>query len=153
MDRDVARERREAGASPFPPDAPASSTGESAKAKAPSERIIEERLPFATLRVRALALGDDWCLTLEGGQRPHVGCAVLAVPRPSLTGDGSASATSSVLNVTGHKDDALCRLVAERVCARKGAAVVCAGGFHLDGITADQIRQLETAASRLAERV
>ncbi|MBQ6397572.1 MAG: hypothetical protein IJI06_05425 [Oscillospiraceae bacterium] len=48
--------------------------------------------------------------------KPHIGCAVLAIPRPSLKSDGSMSCTSSVLNLSGHKDETLCRLLAERAC-------------------------------------
>lgn len=115
------------------------------------ERIVE--LSFARLRLRAERAGADYCLLLEGGSAPHIGCAVLALPRPSLWEDGSRSATASVLNVVGHKDEAVCRLLAERVAARKNAIVVCTGGFHVDGISREQIAELTRAVEALAEEI
>ena len=118
-----------------------------------TRKVLRRDLPFTQLRLEATRLGEDWHLLLYGGERPHLGCCVLAVPRPSLTGDGSVSATASVLNVTGHKDEALCRLVAQEVAARTGAVAVCTGGVHLDGITEGQIGQLRRAALALARAV
>ena len=74
------------------------------------------------------------------------------VPRLSLTGDGSTSVTSSVLNLTGHKDEAVCRLLAEEYCRRSGHTVVCTGGFHVDAITPEQIRELMEAISELCKK-
>ena len=78
-------------------------------------------LSFAKLKVQVNRLGQDYNIVLQGGDKPHIGCTVLSVPRPSLTGDGSISATSSTLNVTGHKDDILCRYLAEEVCRIKNS--------------------------------
>lgn len=105
-------------------------------------RVIEKKLSFATLRVSLKKAGNDYAILVEGGESPHIGCTVLAVPRPSLRGDGAVSCTSSVLNVTGHKDEEICREIAETICKRKGSVVVCTGGFHADGITAEQIGEL-----------
>lgn len=52
-------------------------------------------------------IGEDILLYVKGGEKPHIGCTVIAVPRPSLSGNGQTSATSSVLNLTRHKDEAL----------------------------------------------
>ena len=80
-------------------------------------------------------------------------CVEQAVPRPSLRGDGSGSATSSVLNLTGHKDEYLCRKLAEHVCRSLGTVVVCTGGFHLDGISEKQIEEVMKTAEELAEEI
>lgn len=106
------------------------------------KRIIEKKLSFAVLHVSLEKVGNDYVILLEGGESPHIGCAVLAVPRPSLHRDGSVSCTSSVLNVTGHKDEEICRKMAEAVCRRWQSVVVCAGGFHTDNITEGQIEEL-----------
>ena len=49
------------------------------------------------LEVSAAFIGEDVLICLKGGERPHLGCVVQTEPRVSLTGDGSVSATSSVL--------------------------------------------------------
>lgn len=114
---------------------------------------IEKQMSFGKICVTTETLGEDWVLTISGGEKPHIGCSVLAVPRPSLTGDGSMSCTSSVLNVTGHKDEVICRLMAEEVCKKKGAVTLCCGGIHMDGITQEQILEVVNTARILAEEI
>lgn len=96
-------------------------------------------------------IGEDILLYVKGGEKPHIGCTVIAVPRPSLSGNGQTSATSSVLNLTGHKDESLCRTLAEMVCCASGKNVACSGGFHMDQITLQQIQEVEAAVRKLGE--
>lgn len=108
-------------------------------------QMIQIPLSFGSMWIRIERIGEDIHLLFGGGERPHIGCTVMAVPRPSLTGDGSVSVTSSVINLTGHKDEAVCRLLAEKYCRKEGCIVVCTGGFHVDGITPEQIMELMEA--------
>ena len=78
-----------------------------------------------TIEICEKAIGEDLVLTLSGGEKPHIGCVVQAVPRPSLSGDGTISVTSSVINLTGHKDEFLCRRLAENRCRETGKVVGC----------------------------
>ena len=75
---------------------------------------------------------------------------MLAIPRPSLTGDESISATSSVMNMVGHKDEQICRYIAEKVCINKNAVVLCSGGFHVDNISKYGINEVLQAVKELA---
>lgn len=60
------------------------------------------------------------------------------------------SSTASVLNVTGHKDEEVCRYLAEKVSAGKKTTVVCTGGIHMDGITKEQIAEIVEAMQIIA---
>lgn len=117
------------------------------------EKIIEKSLTFTKLTVQQSDVGEDCYILLYGGEKPHIGCTVLAVPRPSLTGDGSTSVTSSVLNVTGHKDEEICRFLAEQTARKRGAVTVCTGGFHMDHITKEQIQEVLAAVKEIAEEL
>lgn len=117
------------------------------------DMIYEQELTFARITVRITKIGEDYCILLTGGGKPHIGCTVLTVPRPSLTGDGSTSATSSVLSLTGHKDEKICRYLAEQTAKKKNAAVVCTGGFHTDGITGAQIKEVIKAVEEIARKI
>ena len=75
------------------------------------------------------------------------------VPRESLTGDGSWSATSSVWNRTGHKDEVLCRMLAEKICCACRTVTVCTGGVHIDEITGEQIREIVDAVEKMGEEI
>lgn len=114
---------------------------------------IKKKLTFTNICVEIRRLGSDYHILVSGGERPHVGCTVLAIPRPSLDGSGKMSSTASVLNVTGHKDEDVCRYLAEKVSAGKNAVVVCTGGIHMDRITKEQIAEIVEAVRTIAVEI
>lgn len=119
------------------------------------EWILKKKKPIAGsyLEVSIGMIGEDILVCVEGGNRPHIGCVVQAVPRLSLTGDGSGSATASVLNLTGHKDEYLCRKLAEKICSTFGTTTVCTGGFHIDGMSKEQIKKVMKVNEEITEEM
>ena len=69
------------------------------------------------LQAQVHRLGEDLVVLLGGGELPHVGTAVVAEPRASGADPTRRSATSSVWNRLGHKDEALARPLSERLAA------------------------------------
>lgn len=116
-------------------------------------KIYSKELSFSILTVSVMKLGKDYHLTVWGGDEPHIGCTVLAIPRESLKKDGKTGCTASVLNVTGHKDEQICRYLAEETAKHSGAVTVCTGGFHTDNITEEQIDEVLKAVRQLAEEI
>lgn len=110
---------------------------------------LERQMSFARIALEIHRIGDDYCVLLSGGERPHIGCSVMSLPRTSLTGDAAISATSSVMNLPGHKDEAICRLAAETIASKKNATVVCLGGFHNDNIKGEQIAEVIDTVKQL----
>ena len=106
-----------------------------------TDKFITKKLSFAEIKFEIKPVGNDILILIQGGDKPHIGCTVLAIPRKSLR-DDSISCTSSVLNVTGHKDEKICRYVAETFCKRYNSVAVCTGGFHVDNLTAEQIQEV-----------
>lgn len=106
-----------------------------------AERVVERTLSDGGLSIhyRLERLGGDLLLTVTGGAA-HVGCVVLATHRQSLTGSGTDSADSSVLNRSGHKDEFLLRALTERLSAVAGCAVAAVGGVHYDGLDQQGLR-------------
>lgn len=119
------------------------------------EWIVKKKKAVADsyIEISAGRIGEDILLCVEGGNKPHIGSVVQAVPRLSLTGDGSQSTTASVLNLTGHKDEYICRKLAEKVCTDLGVVTVCTGGFHIDGMTKEQIRAVVQVTEEIAEEI
>ena len=117
-------------------------------------RRFTHRLSFSQIEIQATRVGCDIQLLLRGGSSPHIGCIVLATPRPSLTGDGSRRATASVINVTGHKDEALCRYLAEKVAAAADAVTVRSELVWIDtAMTPEQIQEVQAAVKHMAQEV
>ncbi len=87
------------------------------------------------LRAVVVREGEDLVVSVGGGDRPHVGCVVLAVPR----GGEGGSATVSVLALPRHRDEAIARPMAETLAARLGAVTVVSAGVHEEGASARAI--------------
>ena len=116
--------------------------------------LMKKAVPAGcTIEITVMNIGEDLQICLAGGVKPHIGCVVQAVPRESLTGDGSWSVTSSVWNRTGHKDEVLCRMLAEKICSECRVVSVCAGGVHIDGITGEQIREVVDTVKRMGDEI
>ncbi len=109
---------------------------------------MERYYPELRVRLRTERMGDDLCVTVCGGDRPHIGSVAVAEPRESLRG-GGRSATVSTINYPGHKDDAVANAVAHAAAARLGCRTVVLCGLHYDG--ADEA--LFTAVRDLTERM
>lgn len=104
---------------------------------------------IAALDVTLEHLGTQLVVCVSGGSAPHIGSITLASPRPSLTGAGT-SATSSVLNLPGHKDEAIGRPLAELLAARLDTTVCCICGIHIDDATPEDIASCETLGHDIA---
>ncbi len=101
------------------------------------------------LTLTATRMGRDLSVCLHGGDTPHVGAVAVARPRPSLQDARRISATTSVIALTGHKEDVLARDMAQTMAARLDAVVVLACGIHLDDITPGELAE----TGRLAEEL
>lgn len=88
--------------------------------------------------LNAIEVGKDLCVIISGGV-PHIGAVALSVARPSLLNPKMNSASTSVLTLTGHKDDEAVKYVAEELAARLVRNVVVTGGIHIENITKEQI--------------
>lgn len=97
-------------------------------------------------------VGADLAILILGGSRPHIGCAVLAVPRPSLNDPNRTSCTSSVLNCIGHKEEEICRSVAERICCEMCCTVVCSGGVHLEHASSVEIEEIKMLVFQMMKK-
>lgn len=113
----------------------------------PQSWIYEHTIGTLDLSVRYL--GKHLVISIGGSDVPHIGSVVLAEPRPSLRGAG-LSATSSVLNRAGHKDEAIARPVAETLAARLDTVVCCVCGIHKNDASTEDITACVNLGDELA---
>jgi len=103
---------------------------------------LEARRGRLNLRLTATFMGQDLCVTLSGGDRPHIGAAALS----------QSGAAAAVLTLPGHREDALARNLAQQLATETQATVCLACGIHLDDIRPDEIREaLELAEGLVRE--
>ncbi len=103
----------------------------------------------------ACRAGDDLVVTLTGGERPHVGCVVLAQAHPARGEAARVRVTSSVVAIPPHREEALARPLAERLAQTLNATVVVSAGVHDDNLSpegiADYLRLGEELAAALLD--
>ena len=114
--------------------------------------ITEELFDGYSACCEIIPMGSDFTIAVYGGDTPHVGSVVMAIARPSLTGEGMG-VTTSVLNKVGHKDEIIARAFAEAVAKEKSCTAVCSCGIHIDAITPEQLEKVQDASQRLLEKV
>ncbi|KPU43147.1 hypothetical protein OXPF_33970 [Oxobacter pfennigii] len=80
----------------------------------------------------AIRTSDGIIIYIGGGEKAHIGSTVISQPRLSLTGNGNVSCTTSVINILGHKDDAIAVPVSEAICRHFNETTVVTAGVHID---------------------
>ena len=87
-------------------------------------------------------IGDDLMISVWGGTKPHIGSISVSVPRPGLQNNTTMSATSSIINLIGHKDEVVARKFSEQLAAKFNKNAIATAGIHIDDITENQINIL-----------
>jgi hypothetical protein len=101
----------------------------------------------------AVVTAGGVALTLVGGERPHVGAVAIGIPRPSLARPGRQSATTSVVTVTGHKDDELARPLAQELASRLGQPAAVVAGVHIERPRARDFERVFRNAKRALDAI
>jgi hypothetical protein len=114
---------------------------------------VEDPSSGRYLEARTAIVGDDVVVAIGGGERPHVGCVVLAQPHPATGGATKWSASCSVLTIPPHKEEPIARGVAERLAASLGRVAVVTAGVHDDDIDAEGIATYLRLGKELAENL
>jgi len=105
---------------------------------------LEAQRGRVRLRMIALPMGRDLCVTLSGGDQEHIGAVALRHP---------GGAETQVLTLPEHREDELARTIAARLSAHQGATVCVACGIHLDDIQPSEIADVLELAEELTRQL
>ncbi|HUK13039.1 MAG TPA: hypothetical protein VLW17_07025 [Thermoanaerobaculaceae bacterium] len=97
--------------------------------------------------------GADLVVTVRGGERPHVGCVVVAIASDSAGRPDARRVATSLVTIPMHREEALARPLAERLARELGGVVVVAAGVHDDGLDADGIATYLRLGAQLADEI
>ena len=111
------------------------------------ERTIGEG-SFA-VRLSLIDTGRGLSGTLTGGDSPHVGRVVLAVPRASLANAENPSCDLYTVPVPGHLDYVVAQRMATELCRSTGQPVSITSGIHIDHATPGDISLIEEICREL----
>lgn len=98
-------------------------------------------------------VGDDLVVAVGGGERPHVGCVVLAQPAPSNACPGTWSASCSVLTIPPHKEEPIARGIASRLAEAFGRVTVVTAGVHDDNLDPEGVATYLRLGKELAAKL
>nr|WP_176772709.1 hypothetical protein [Sporomusa acidovorans] len=98
-------------------------------------------------------LGTDFCLTVTGGDRSHLGAVAVAQVGESMIEAGKLTTTVSTITLLGHKEDGMARDLAARLATAVAANVVVCCGIHLDNITPDEIKTVRLMSNEMAGEI
>ncbi len=94
------------------------------------------------LHLRALFMGQDLCILLDGGDKPHIG----AISTVSHT-------DQNVYGLPSHREDDLAAEVAKAVQEYYGYTVTCLCGIHIKNISREEIALVYTLSRELTQRL
>ncbi len=103
------------------------------------------------IEAKVIPVGEDLCVIISGGDKPHIGCVTASVPRPSLLDSNITSATTSVINFTGHKDDEVAKYVSHKLSSALNKNVVATCGIHIEGIIVEEIETVKVLTEKLTQ--
>ena len=90
-------------------------------------------------------------LVIFGGEKPHIGTAVITVPRPSLKTHTQLSTTSSVINLVGHKDEFIAKKAAEKLAIKLKRVTCVTAGVHIKDASSRELKILIRNADKLTD--
>jgi hypothetical protein len=113
-------------------------------------RIKKETERFI-LEMVLVRMGRDLCVSLSGGDTPHIGAVALAVPHAGLSDPLKTDASVSLSTVTGHKEDELARKIAYRLAVKFNCTVSASCGIHIDNARKEEIFSILNAADAITD--
>lgn len=100
------------------------------------------------VRLRALRMGHDLLVALDGGDRPHIGAVAVSQPRPEAAAGHPAT---SLIALLGHREEQLAQQTAARIARRCGIVATVACGIHHQAISRAEIETVLALAGELTE--
>ena len=105
-----------------------------------------------SIHLQIIDTGRGLAGVLTGGDSPHVGSVVLAVPRPSLADAENPSCDLFTVPVPGHLDYVVAQQMATALCKAVEQPVSITAGIHVDGASAEDIANIKEICRELTQR-
>lgn len=114
---------------------------------------LTKKFKTHNINCSVVKMGNDWNISIYGGNLPHIGAIALGIPRPSLEDKNKISSSVSVLTITGHKEDIIVQKIAKVLSSTLNSTVVVTCGIHIDDITFDDIQNLNLVIDNLVDEL
>ncbi len=93
------------------------------------------------VRLRALFMGKDLCILIDGGDMPHMGAISLC--------HGNTKEMLQSINIPKHKEYIITEDVSKRIQQELGYVTCCICGIHITNITKQEIESVVCMSQEL----
>ena len=93
------------------------------------------------LSISIVEMGADLNVMIMGGEKPHIGAVAIAIPHVSLSNPDKVGVSTSLMTVTGHKEDDIARTSADFLARSLRSLVVVTCGIHSRNLTKELINK------------
>ena len=114
---------------------------------------MEKYYAELNISLSTVRMGKDICVSVFGGDKPHIGAVSVAEPYPSLSNDGSTSSSLSRINFAGHKDYLVADRMAEKLASALNCKVSVACGIHYDSVSPGLFEAVFSLADRMVSDI
>lgn len=114
---------------------------------------ISKKFKSYDINCSAIKMGNDWTVSIYGGDIPHIGAVALGIPRLSLEDKNKISSSVSLLTITGHKEDVIVQKAAKHLSSQLNSTVVVCCGIHIKNITFDDIKELNSIIDEIVDEL
>lgn len=112
---------------------------------------ISKKFKNYDITCSAVKMGNDWSVSIYGGDIPHIGAVALGIPRLSLEDKNKISSSVSLLTITGHKEDIIVQKIAKYLSSKLNSTVVVCCGIHIKDITFDEIKEINSIIDKIID--
>ena len=102
------------------------------------------------ITLKVVMIGMDIQVLCYGGDEPHIGAVSLAVPYESGNMTGASVSTLTALT---HREDNVCRQLAESFCKQLKTSVAVSCGIHYDQITKELILEIQNVVTDMSKEL
>lgn len=102
-----------------------------------------------TINCTAFKIGNDFNISIYGGDIPHIGAVALGISIPLPHNINTITSTASLLTVPGHKEDILALNCAKLLSKKLNTTVTLSCGIHIKNITSQDITNVTTSVNEL----
>lgn len=102
-----------------------------------------------TIKIIALKIGNDFNISIYGGDIPHIGAIALGYPVNLPNNINKLTSTASLLTVPGHKEDIITLNYAKLLAKKLNTTVTICCGIHIKNITPQDITKLTNTIDNL----
>jgi len=96
----------------------------------------------------AIPCGDDWAVTVCGGEQAHVGAVSVGQYEPQRD-----SATVSTITLFSHRDDRIAARFAKAIASAEKCSVTVTAGIHVDAASEAEIAELTTICETCLQKL